>query len=303
MRLVFVFSSTGVYVFCAIHSSTVSAVSDASKAILPSETLMIGSGPLPARAPPEKKTVTKSQPSELPKVSVQQSAAVSSATAAVTVSQAQPVKAPPPVPTAVPPPPKPVVSSTSLPKLTQPLPLPSRPQQPNIARGVAAAFLEQEDDDVEPASAAGKTATTNVSIASSSTTLGVPQNYMLAKKVEPQRPATGKVPEPVPPPTVTSTIATASQRSALPTMKGDLILPGLSGMSYSDIVLAAQMQKTVSGLPLDRGDSRSLGQDRSKRTSHSNRHSSGKMSYRSKRPKTPTDSRGRKKLEIGRNVM
>ena len=249
-------------------------------------TLVIGSGPLPARAPPEKKTAT-TQPTEAPKVSSQPTP-VSSAAAAV-VSQPQPVKAPAPVPAPVTPPAKSVTSSSSLPKLTQPMPLASRPPLANVARGVAAAFLEQDDDDTD--TTALKTST-SISTIGTTQLSSVPQNSTVAKKVEPNRSATSKPPEPVPPPATAAAIAA----SKLATAKGDLMM-GLSGMSYSDMVLAAQMQKTVGGLPYDRGDGKGL--DHAKgRTAESSR-----PPYSSRRPRLPTDSKGRKKLEIGRNVM
>lgn len=258
---------------CVLLNS--SNVSSNTKAVSQSETLVIGSGPLPARAPPEKKMAT-AQP---PKVASQPSS-VSSATAAV-VSQPQPIKAPTPapVPAPVPPPAKPVTSSSSLPKLTQPMPLASRPPLANVARGVAAAFLELDDDDTE--TTARKTST---SISTIGTTLlsSIPQNSTMAKKVEPSRSTASKPPEPVPPPVTAAT----TSANKLATTKSDFMM-GLSGMSYSDIVLAAQMQKTVGGLSYEKG-----------RTAEGNR-----PSYSSRRPRQPTDSKGRKKLEIGRNVM
>jgi len=261
---------------CVLLNS--SNVSSNTKAVSQSEALVIGSGPLPARAPPEKKIAT-AQPPEVPKVATQPSS-VSSATAAV-VSQPEPIKAPAPapVPAPVPPPSKPVTSSSSLPKLTQPMPLASRPPLANIARGVAAAFLEQDDDDAE--TTAGKTST-GISTIGTIQLSPIPQNSTMVKKVEPSRSTASKPPEPVPPPVTAATAAP----NKLATMKGDLMM-GLSGMSYSDMVLAAQMQKTVSGLPYEKG-----------RSADSNR-----PSYSSRRPRLSTDSRGRKKLEIGRNIM
>lgn len=272
-----------------LYFNSVGNSSSNTKAASQSETLLIGSGPLPARAPPEKKPVT-TQPSEVPKVA-SQPASVSSAPAAA-VSLPQPVKAPKPapVPAPVPPPTKPVVSSASLPKLTQPMPLASRMALPNIARNVAAAFLEQEDDETETADV--KTLT---GISASGIT--VPQNYAAAKKVEANRPTTSKRPAPVPPPSVTSVAATASKSAT--TTKSDFMM-GLSGMTYSDMVLAAQTQKTVSGLPHDRGDSKGLNDHSKARSAESNQQSATKSSYSSRQP---TDSKGRKKLEIGRNIM
>jgi len=278
--------------FCCFSSNTVN-VSSETKPVSHSETLLIGSGPLPARAPPEKKPLERkppekklpaaTEPAVIPKIS--QPPPVSSAAAAI-VSIPQPVVAPTPVPAPVPPPAKPVVASTSLPKLTQPLPLASRPSLPNVARGVAAAFLEEDEEETE---------TTEVKTLTGITAL-VAQNSIAATKIESSRPAASKVPAPVPPP-VTSTV-TASGKSA--TTKSDLML-GLSGMSYSDLVLAAQMQKPTSALPYDRGDGKGHGLGHSKtRTSDSNRQAKSRASGRH-RPST--DSRGQKKLEIGRNVM
>jgi len=277
----FVFSSSGV--FLLFFSSTANASSE-TKSVSQSETLLIGSGPLPARAPPEKKTPAATQPAVVPKVS--HTPPVTSAGAAV-VSVPQPVMAPAPVPAPVPPPAKPVVASTSLPKLTQPLPLASRPPPANVARGVAAAFLEQDDDDTETTDA--KTSTGISAL--------VAQNSVAAKKVETGRTAASKVPAPVPPP-ATCTVTTPGKSV---TTKSDLMM-GLSGMSYSDMVLAAQMQKTASVLPYDRGDGKGLGHGHSHaRTSE--RHASAKKLHPSGRQRPSRDSKGRKKLEIGRNVM
>jgi len=231
------------------------------------------------------------QPLEAPKVAPQPPP-VSSAPEAV-ISQPQPVKVPAPtpvpVPAPVPPPAKPVVSSTSLPKLTQPMPLASRQPLPNVARGVAAAFLEQDDDDTETPDV--KTST-HISTSVTTAVTAVPEGYTTAKKVETKRPTASKPPAPVPPP-VTSA---ATEATKLAMTKGDF-MTGLSELSYADMVLAAQTQKTVSGLSYDRGDGKGL--DRSKaRTSESSR-----QPFSSRRPKLATDSRGRKKLEIGRNVM
>lgn len=271
--------------YCFFGSNTVGTASE-TKPVSQSETLLIGSGPLPARAPPEKKPPAVIEPAVIPKISQLPPPPVSSAT----VSIPQPVVAPAPVPPPVPPPAKPVVASTSLPKLTQPLPLAGRPPLPNMARGVAAAFLEQDDDDAE--TSAAKTLMTGVSTLSA-------QNSIAAKKAEASRAAGSKVPAPVPPP-VTSTVTATTKAT---TAKTDLML-GLSGMSYSDMVLAAQMQTTSSSLPYDRGDGKGLGRGHSKaRASESNRRSSAKKSHPPGRHRLSTDSKGRKKLEIGRNVM
>ena len=233
------------------------------------------------------------KPPEVPKIASSEPPPVSSAQAAV-VSQPPPAKAvaAAPVPAPVPPPAKPVISSTSLPKLTQPMPLASRPPLANVSRGVAAAFHEQEDDDTETTNV--KTSA-GISASVAAPTTSMPESYSTAKKVETNRLAAARPPEPVPPP-LTSAVTTKSAAT-----KGDFVM-GLSGMSFSDMVLAAQSQKAVSGMPYDRGDAKGLGPDHPKaRTSGSNRLSSAKTSYRSKRP--GPDSRGRKKLEIGRNVM
>ena len=271
-------------------SSVASNVSTDTKAVSQNETsLLIGSGPLPARAPPEKKPVTTTS-SQAPKVA-SQPAPVSSASAGV-VSETPPAKAVAPAPVPAPVPPPPVMSSTSLPKLTQPMPLASRPPLANIARGVAAAFLEQDDDD----ETADVKTSTGVSTSAAIPGTSVPQSFATAKKLETNRLAAAKPPAPVPPPDISTVIKSAAT-------KGDFMI-GLSGMSYSDMVLAAQTQKTVSGLPFDRGDGKGLGLDHQKsRTSESSRHSAAKTSYQSKRRGPSTDSRGRKKLEIGRNVM
>jgi len=279
----FMISSNNSVLCCVFASSVVNTSSD-TKAVTPSETLLIGSGPLPARAPPEKKPPVTTQSSEMPKIAAQPPP-VSSAPAVV-VTEPPPVKAvaPAPVPAPVPPPVKPVMSSTSLPKLTQPMPLASRPPLANIARGVAPAFLEQEDDDTE---------TTDVK-----TLTGIPTSVTAlapAKKMEAIKSNSTKPPAPVPPP-ATSVVTTKSAVT-----KDDFVM-GLSGMSYSDMVLAAQTQKTVSGLPYDRGDGKGLGLDHVKaRAALSNRQPAA--AFRSKWPGPLTDSRGRKKLEIGRNVM
>jgi len=288
MKFCSVFSTSSVFLlFCSSTANT----SSETKSVSQSEPLLIGSGPLPARAPPEKKPpAPTAKPPAIPKVSqpLPPPAPVLSATAAV-VSVPQPVAAPAPVPAPVPPPAKPVVASASLPKLAQPLPLASRPPPPNVARGVAAAFLEQDDDDV--ATAGGKTLTGIPALAA--------QNSIAAKKVESGKPAPSKVPAPVPPP-ATSAVTTAAKSV---TTKTGLML-GLSGMSYSDMVLAAQMQKTVTTLPFDRGDGKGVGHGHSKsRTSESNRQASAKKSYPSGRHRPSADSKGQKKLEIGRNVM
>jgi len=292
MTFSFTVSSCLVCVFLLSASSIVNTASDTKPVVSQTETaLVIGSGPLPARAPPEKKSVMKPS-SELSKVA-SQPAAVTSVPAPV-VQQPPPVKtvAPAPVPAPVPPPPvKPVVSSTSLPKLTQPMPLASRPPLANVSRGVAAAFLEQEDDEAETAT---NVKTSLPGISTSGTTLpgSALQAYTAAKKVETSRLAAAaavatKPPAPVPPPATTA----PATKSAMPTV-GDFVM-GLSGMSFSDMVVAAQTQKPVSGLPFDRGDAKGLAAE----------HAKGRPSSYRKRPRTPTDSKGRKKLEIGRNVM
>jgi len=278
------------FLFLVYYSGTGTTTSD-SKAVSKSETLLIGSGPLPARAPPEKKTVT-TQPLEELKVASKPPPPPppSSSTLEAVASQPQPAKAaiPAPVPAPVPPPSKPVVSSASVPKLTQPMPLAGRPPLPNVARSVAAAFLEQEDDDTETTGV--KTLT---GIPTSGTTPGtsILQNYATAKKVETSRLTASKPPEPVPPP-ATSAVTTPS-KSAM--TKNDFIM-GLSEMSFADMVLAAQMPKTAV-LPYAKG------LDPSKtRTAEGKGQSTMKTSYSSRQPR-PTDSKGRKKLEIGRNVM
>jgi len=299
-------------VFFGYACSVGSVASEVTKpAVSQTETLLIGSGPLPARAPPEKKTTVTKPSLELPKVPTSSlpEAPVTSASAAAS-SQPPPMKivAPAPVPAPVPPPAvKPVEkSSTPLPKLTQPMPLATRPPLVNVSRGVAAAFLEQDDDEAETSSTTNsvKTSLGVSTIGTTLTSSTALQAYTAAKKVEASRLATTtsatavtKAPAPVPPPVTTA----MTTKSSMPTM-GDFVM-GLSGMSFSDMVLAAQTQKPISALPFDRGDGKGLGLDRAKgRVSDGSRLSAAKMSYR-KRPRTPTDSRGRKKLEIGRNVM
>jgi len=267
-----------VFIWCCVfgfHSSSINSSTDTKGPVSQSGgTLLIGSGPLPARAPPEKKApAATTQPSDFPKVS----ALPPLSSAMPVVSEPQPVMAPAPVPAPVPPPARPVIASTSLPKLTQPLPLASRPPLPNVARGVAAAFLEQEDDD-------------NETTADAKTLTSAAQNSIAAKKIETSRLAVSKAPAPVPPP-VTPPVTTASKLSMA---KGDFMM-GLSGMSYSDMVLAAQMQKSVS--------TKALGQDYLKSRTSENARAQTKPSYSSRRPRLSKDSKGRKKLEIGRNVM
>jgi hypothetical protein len=101
--------------------------------------LAIGSGPLPPRAPPEKKppaSASQNQPKPAtPRPVV--APAVQEMTKSVSA-----VTPPVGVPT---PPIKPSHSSSSLPKLCQPIPLSSRATLQPVGRGVAAAFTDHED--------------------------------------------------------------------------------------------------------------------------------------------------------------
>jgi len=261
-------------------SSTTGSVTSNTKPVSQNENLLIGTGPLPATAPPEKKPAT-TRPLEVPKAASQAPPPLSSAPAAV-VTQPQLAKAavPTPVPAPVPPPPaRPAVTSPAVPKLAQPMPLASRPPLPSIARSVAAAFLEQDDDETETAPV--KTSTGVITTSSTALTF-LAQNSTVAKKLEP---TVTKPPAPVPPPVTT---AAATSANKLATATSDFMM-GLSGMSFSDMVLAAQMQKTVDIKGVDHTKAWTMNSDR--------------QPYLSKRPKLPRDSRGRTKLEIGRNVM
>lgn len=196
----------------------------------------------------------------------------------VVAAAPKPVVAPAPIPAPVPPPAvKPVATSASLPKLTQPMPLASRPPLPNVARGVAAAFLEHEDDEAEmTASKISLGGATSMAAVTAST----------AKKADAARSTVPtKPPQPVPPP-ASSALATASKSLAT---KTDFMI-GLSGMTYSDMVLAAQMQNTATG------DGKAAVPDPLKTRT-------ARVAKAARSRRTPTDSHGRKKLEIGRNVM
>lgn len=99
------------------------------------ETLAIGSGPLPARAPPEKKHAQNKSKSTTPHPVLAPAVQEMMQTASVVHS---PPAVGPPMSS------KSGTASSSMPKLSQPIPLSSRATLQPVGRGVAAAFSDQD---------------------------------------------------------------------------------------------------------------------------------------------------------------
>lgn len=225
------------------------------------ETLAIGSGPLPARAPPEKKQLPLEKKLQQPTVSAEQPKTVP-----------QPV--PPPVLKSVDGPQsvtgvKSAITLPGVPKLTLPIPMSSRASLQPVGRGVSEVFGEQEDIWDEPTEATrpgGKpldlAALRDVTMAGDAlgrAMLPDRTNRPVGVSGEKEAAISGKNSSIVPP------SRTGSDRDTVlrPTGdKGELAQQGLSG--------GALNAKSAAKLP---------GQHRSR------------------------DAHGRKKLEIGRNVM
>jgi hypothetical protein len=96
------------------------------------EALAIGSGPLPPRAPPEKKPAAAASQNQLKSAAPRPVMAPAVQEMTKTVASVAPAGVPPP-------------TKSSVPKLSQPIPLSSRaPLQP-VGRGVAAAFTDHDE--------------------------------------------------------------------------------------------------------------------------------------------------------------